>query len=59
MEHLSILLKETGPELVTLDTIEIMDFEVVKGLKEVPSIGKYMFSEFVRDRREKSIQTFI
>jgi hypothetical protein len=42
--------KETGPELVTLDTGEIMDQEVVKGLKEAPKIGKYMFSEFVRDR---------
>jgi hypothetical protein len=33
---------------------EIMDFEVVKVLKEAPNIGKYMFSECVQDRFEKA-----
>jgi hypothetical protein len=46
--------KVTGPELVALDTGEIMDFEVSKGLKEVPDIGKYMFSECVPDILEKA-----
>ena len=46
--------KETGPELVTLDTGEIMDPEIAKSLKDAPEIGKNKFSEFVHDRIERA-----
>ncbi|KAL8616927.1 hypothetical protein ACOMHN_041846 [Nucella lapillus] len=41
-----------GPELVTLDTGEVMDPAIVDGLKEAKSIGKKMQVEFVRERLE-------
>ena len=44
--------KEIGVELVTLDTGEVMDPIIVNSLREVPDIGKTMFSEFVRERIE-------
>ena len=44
--------KETGPELVTVDTGEVMDSVIVNCLREAPNIGKAMFTEFVRDRIE-------
>jgi len=44
------LFKDTGPELVTLDTGEIMDPEMVSSPKAAPKIGKDMLSDFVRDK---------
>ena len=41
-----------GPELVTLDTGEVMDLVIVNCFREAPNIGKAMFTEFVRDRIE-------
>ncbi|KAL8620009.1 hypothetical protein ACOMHN_015291 [Nucella lapillus] len=43
---------EQGPELVTLDTGEVMDPAIADGLKEAKSIGKNMQVEFVRERLE-------
>ncbi|KAL8582561.1 hypothetical protein ACOMHN_043740 [Nucella lapillus] len=43
---------EQGPELVTLDTGEVMDPAIADGLKEAKSIGKKMQVEFVRERLE-------
>ena len=44
--------KETGPELVTVDTGEVMDPVIVNFWRETPNIGKDMFIEFVWDRIE-------
>ena len=44
--------KETGPDLVTLDTGEVMDPLIASSLKEAPNIGKTMFANFVQDRIE-------
>ena len=46
--------KETGPELVTLDTGEVMDSEIVSSLKAAAKVGKEMFSGFVQERLEKA-----
>ena len=46
--------KETGPELITLDTGEVMDPAIVDGLASAPNIGKAMFKEFVSNRIEKA-----
>ncbi|KAJ8383765.1 hypothetical protein AAFF_G00214520 [Aldrovandia affinis] len=46
--------KEMGPDLITLDTGEVMDHEISNCLREAPNIGKAMFMEFVRDRIEKA-----
>ncbi|KAJ8371539.1 hypothetical protein AAFF_G00307400 [Aldrovandia affinis] len=46
--------KEMGPDLITLDTGEVMDHEIANCLREAPNIGKAMFMEFVRDRIEKA-----
>ena len=46
--------RETGPELITLDTGEVMDPEIAKSLKEAANIGKSKFSEFVVSRIEKA-----
>ncbi len=46
------LYKEIGPELVTLDTGEVMDPVIVNSLKEVSNSGKTMFNDFVRERIE-------
>ncbi|MES9879344.1 MAG: hypothetical protein ABW185_00490 [Sedimenticola sp.] len=43
---------ETGNQLVTLDTGEYMDPEVSKCLQELPTIGKTMYSKFVKERIE-------
>jgi hypothetical protein len=43
--------KETGPELVTLDTDVIMDFEVLKGLKEAPNIFENTYSQNLYKKR--------
>jgi len=44
--------KETGPELVTLDTGEVMDPMIANSLKQAHDIGKAMFAKFVQDRIE-------
>ena len=44
--------KETGPELVTMDTGEVMDPVIVNCLREASNIGKAMFTEYVGDRTE-------
>lgn len=41
--------KETGPELSTVDTGEIMDPEIADRLRETPNIGKATLTERVRD----------
>ena len=41
-----------GPEIVTLDTGEVMDPMIANNLKEAPKIGKAMFAKFVQDRIE-------
>ncbi|KAJ8383620.1 hypothetical protein AAFF_G00216930 [Aldrovandia affinis] len=46
--------KEMGPDLITLDTGEVMDHEISNCLREAPNIDKAMFMEFVRDRIEKA-----
>ena len=46
--------KETGPELVPLDTGEVMDPLIVSSLKAAPKVGKEMFSTFVRERIENA-----
>lgn len=46
--------KEVGTDLITLDTGEVIDHEISNSLREIPNIGKAMFSEFVRDRIEKA-----
>ncbi|KAJ8359082.1 hypothetical protein SKAU_G00156070 [Synaphobranchus kaupii] len=46
--------KETGPELITLDTGEVMDHEISDCLREALNIGKAMLTEFVRDKIEKA-----
>ncbi|KAJ8393227.1 hypothetical protein AAFF_G00062990 [Aldrovandia affinis] len=38
--------KEMGPDLITLDTGEVMDHEISNCLREAPNIGKAMFMEF-------------
>ncbi|KAJ8408791.1 hypothetical protein AAFF_G00246090 [Aldrovandia affinis] len=50
--------KEMGPDLITLDTGEVMDHEISNCLREAPNIGKAMFMEFVRDRIEKATKPF-
>ena len=45
---------ETSSELITLDTSEVMDPAIVDCLKNAPTIGKNMFTEFVTDRIEKA-----
>ena len=44
---------ETNSELITLDTGEVMDPDIVDCLKNAPSIGTNMFTEFVTDRIEE------
>ena len=51
--------KETGPELVTLDTGEIMDHEIVSSLKAALKISKDMFPGFVRDRLESTSKPYL
>ena len=46
--------KETGPELITLDTGEVMDPAIADCLRKAPNIGKAMFTEFVSNRIEKA-----
>ena len=46
--------RETGPELITLDTGEVMDPEIALSLKEAANIGKSKFTEFVVSRLEKA-----
>ena len=41
--------KETGSDLVTLDTGEVMDPEISKSLDKAPKLGQEMFNEFVRE----------
>jgi hypothetical protein len=43
---------ETGNQLVTLDTGEYMDPEVSKCIQELLTIGKAMYSKFVKERIE-------
>ena len=43
---------ETQNQLVTLDTGEYMDPEISKCLQELPTIGKDMYSKFVKERIE-------
>ncbi|KAJ8385122.1 hypothetical protein AAFF_G00192630 [Aldrovandia affinis] len=43
-----------GPDLITLNTGEVMDHEISNCLRQAPNIGKAMFMEFVRDRIEKA-----
>ncbi|KAJ8403174.1 hypothetical protein AAFF_G00353910 [Aldrovandia affinis] len=50
--------KEMGPDLITLDTGEVMDHEISNCLREAPNIGKAMFMEFVRDIIEKATKPF-
>ena len=45
---------ETGSELITLDTGEVMDPAIVVCLKNAPTIGENMFTEFVTDRIEEA-----
>ena len=47
---------ETSSELITLDTGEVMDPAIVDCLKNAPTIGKNMFTEFVTDRIEKAFK---
>ena len=46
--------KETGPDLITLDTGEVMDPEIANCLRDAPAIGQAMFRKFVRDRIENA-----
>ena len=46
--------RETGPELITLDTGEVMDPEIALSLKEAANIGNSNFTEFVVSRIEKA-----
>ena len=45
---------ETSSELITLDTGEVMDPAIVVCLKNAPTIGKNMFTEFVTHRIEEA-----
>ena len=45
---------ETSSELITLDTGEVMDPAIVVCLKNAPTIGKNMFTEFVTDIIEEA-----
>ena len=45
---------ETSSELITLDTGEVMDPAIVDCLKNAPTIGKNMFTEFVTERIEEA-----
>ena len=51
--------KETGPELVTLDTGEIMDSDIASSLKAAPKMSKDMFPDFVRDRLESTSKSYL
>ena len=44
--------KETGSDLVTLDTGEVMDPEISKSIDKALKLGQEMFNEFVRERIE-------
>ena len=46
--------KETGSDLMTLDTGEVMDPEVANCLRDAQNIGQTMFREFVSERIEKA-----
>jgi len=46
--------KEMGSDLVTLDSGEIMDPEIIKSLNEASGKGKEMYDEFVKDRIEQA-----
>ena len=46
--------RETGPELVTLDTGEVMDPEIANSFAKAEHTGRAMYSEFVRDRIENA-----
>ena len=48
--------KETGPDLITLDTSEIVDPEVARSLTDAPKVGETMFRQFVEERLEKRIR---
>jgi len=50
--------RETGPELITLDTEEVMDPYIVQSLKDAANIGKSKFTEFVVSRIEKATKPF-
>ena len=43
-----------GSDLVTLDSGEIMDPEIIRSLNEASSKGKEMYDEFVKDRIEQA-----
>ena len=45
---------ETSSELITLDTGEVVDPAVVYCIKNAPTIGKNMFTEFVTDRIDEA-----
>ena len=49
--------KETGSDLIILDTGEVMDTEVVNCLRDAQNIGQTMFKEFVSERIEKATKT--
>ena len=42
--------KETGSDLIALDTGKVMDPEVANYLRDAQSIGQTMFREFVSER---------
>lgn len=48
--------KETGLDLVTLDTGEVSDPEVVRSLREAPDMGKAMFKKFVEERIDQCVK---
>ena len=45
---------KTSSELITLDTGEVLDPAIVDCLKNAPTIGKNMLTEFVTDRIEEA-----
>ncbi|MCP3892641.1 MAG: hypothetical protein GY702_27755 [Desulfobulbaceae bacterium] len=48
--------KETGSELITLDSVEVMDPLIITSIKEALNIGTSMYKDFVRERIENSIK---
>ena len=46
--------KETSPELITLDTGEVMDPAIVDSLRTALTTGQKMFTEFVTERIENA-----
>lgn len=47
---------ETSPELITLDTGEVMDPAITDSLKKAPGLGNAMYTEFVSERIEKAVK---